>query len=63
MLFSKQKTTYQSDITLFLDELKKADPHLEEKQRAGRALLWDKPVRSLDEQRRAIDSTVTHESH
>ena len=63
MLFSKQKTTYQSEITLFLDELKKADPHLEEKQRAGRALLWDKPVRSLDEQRRTIDSTVTHGSH
>ncbi len=63
MLFSKQKTRYQSEFTLFLDELKKANPHMEQKQLAGRALLWDKAPRSLDEQQRAIDSTVTRESH
>jgi hypothetical protein len=63
MIFSKQKTTYQSEITLFLEDLKKADPGMEQRQRAGRALLWDKAPRSLDEQRRALESTVKHDSH
>jgi hypothetical protein len=35
---------YKSDITQFLDELKARNPRLEEEQRAGRALLWDRPV-------------------
>ena len=39
---------YMSDATLFLNKLKKEHPELEMQQRAGRALLWDKPVdRSL----------------
>ncbi|MET3106101.1 hypothetical protein AAKU67_000578 [Oxalobacteraceae bacterium GrIS 2.11] len=63
MLFSKQKTRYQSEITLFLEDLKKADPQLEQKQLAGRALLWDKAPVSLDTQRRILDSTVTSDSH
>lgn len=33
---------YKSDITLFIEELKRKDPKLEEKQRAGWHLLWDK---------------------
>ena len=63
MLFSKQKPNYQSEATLFLDELKKNDPHLEQKQLAGRALLWDKAPLSLDTQQRILDSTITKESH
>ena len=63
MLFSKQKTRYQSEITLFLDDLKKASPQLEQKQLAGRALLWDKAPRSLDEQHRTLESTVTRAPH
>ncbi len=43
MLFGK-KTTYVSEITQFIDELKTKNPKLEESQRAGRALLWDKQV-------------------
>ena len=35
---------YKSDITEFIDELKANKPTLEEEQRAGRALLWDKPI-------------------
>jgi hypothetical protein len=58
MLFSKQKTAYQSEITLFINELKKANPQIEQKQIAGRALLWDKTPINLDERRRALDSTV-----
>ncbi len=39
---------YMSDATLFINKLKADRPELEVQQRAGRALLWDKPVdRSL----------------
>jgi hypothetical protein len=41
---------YKSDITRFIDELKANKPTLEEEQRAGRALLWDKRLdRELQE--------------
>jgi hypothetical protein len=33
---------YKSDITNFHDDLKAKKPTLEDEQRAGRALLWDK---------------------
>ena len=35
---------YKSDISRFIDELKAENPELEEEQRAGRALLWDRPI-------------------
>jgi hypothetical protein len=35
---------YTSDVTSFIADLKKARPTLEAEQRAGRELLWDKPV-------------------
>ncbi|HEX5313280.1 DUF3460 family protein [Aquabacterium sp.] len=35
---------YKSDVTQFIDSLKQRDPQLEERQRQGRALLWDKPI-------------------
>ena len=35
---------YKSEITQFIDELKAKRPTLEQEQRAGRALLWDKPI-------------------
>ncbi|CAN5299478.1 DUF3460 family protein [soil metagenome] len=39
---------YTSEITDFIDDLKKKKPSLEAEQRAGRALLWDKQLdRSL----------------
>jgi hypothetical protein len=34
---------YTSDVTQFLDALKTAQPGLQDEQRRGRALLWDKP--------------------
>jgi len=34
---------YRSDVTDFIATLKQRDPQLEEKQRQGRNLLWDKP--------------------
>lgn len=33
---------YESDATQFIESLKKQDPKLEERQRQGRALLWDR---------------------
>ncbi len=39
-----RRPDYQSDITVFIDQLKAAKPTLEAEQRAGRALLWDKNV-------------------
>jgi hypothetical protein len=42
---------YISDHTRFIAELKRQNPRMEEGQRKGRALLWDKRV-DLDEQRR-----------
>lgn len=35
---------YQSDVTKFIEELKSKKPTLEAEQRAGRALLWDRPI-------------------
>lgn len=35
---------YTSDVTRFIDELKAAKPSLEDEQRAGRALLWDRRI-------------------
>lgn len=35
---------YKSEVTQFIDELKAKKPTLEAEQRAGRALLWDKPI-------------------
>jgi hypothetical protein len=35
---------YKSDVTSFIDELKAKRPTLEEEQRRGRALLWDKAI-------------------
>ncbi|MDO8769337.1 MAG: DUF3460 family protein [Burkholderiaceae bacterium] len=39
-----RRPDYQSDVTLFIDQLKKDKPSLEAEQRAGRALLWDKKL-------------------
>ena len=35
---------YRSDVTQFIEQLKAQRPTLEEEQRRGRALLWERPV-------------------
>lgn len=35
---------YKSDVTAFIEKLKADKPTLEDEQRAGRALLWDKRI-------------------
>jgi hypothetical protein len=39
-----RRPDYKSDVTQFIDQLKAERPDLEARQRAGRALLWDKQV-------------------
>ena len=39
-----RRPDYQSEATQFIDQLKASKPDLEARQRAGRALLWDKAV-------------------
>jgi len=48
---------YESDITRFLRELMQSKPHLEEEQRKGRAIWWDKP-QDPDTARRNQESRV-----
>ena len=35
---------YKSDVTQFIESLKQRAPQLEERQRQGRNLLWDKDI-------------------
>ena len=46
-----RRPDYHSEVTQFIEQLKAAKPDLEARQRAGRALLWDKHVdRSLQDE-------------
>ncbi|RZI41183.1 DUF3460 family protein [Herbaspirillum sp. HC18] len=63
MIFSKQQTTYVSDFTKFMDELKQKNPSLEEKQRAGRNILWDKAPIDLDARKRDQESRVKQQAY
>ena len=53
---------YTSDVTEFIDELKAKKPTLEEEQRAGRALLWDKRL-DRDEQAEFGDANVPQQPY
>lgn len=61
-LFTKH-TNYESDHTKFIKELKEKVPGMEERQLAGRALLWDKAPLSLDEQRRIAESRLRQQAY
>lgn len=63
MKFSNQYDQYESEFTKFLKELKHKNPDLEAKQLEGRALLWDKEPRQLDEQRRTLESTIKQQAY
>ena len=39
-----RRPDYQSDVTQFIEQLKTDSPDLEARQRAGRAIWWDKHV-------------------
>jgi len=53
---------YKSDTTSFIESLKAKKPSLEDEQRAGRALLWDKRV-DLDAQADNDDSRVSQQPY
>lgn len=63
MKLSKQKQGYQSELTEFLSTLKTTNPQLEASQRAGRALLWDKPTIDLETQDRLKASRVSQKPY
>ena len=39
-----RRPDYQSEISLFIDQLKAEKPTLEAEQREGRALFWDRKI-------------------
>ncbi|MDO8304425.1 DUF3460 family protein [Herminiimonas sp.] len=63
MKLSKQHSNYQSEITQFISALKEKNPHLEESQRAGRALLWDKSPIDLEQQARNQESSINQQAY
>jgi hypothetical protein len=63
MIFSKKHSMYESDHTKFIKELKDKTPGMDERQVAGRALLWDKEPTSLDEQERVKASRLRQNAY
>lgn len=63
MKFSKQFQRYESEATLFLKNLKQQNPAIEQSQREGRALLWDKEPLDLDTQERNKASRVRQQAY
>jgi hypothetical protein len=53
---------YKSDVTQFIDSLKQRDPQMEERQRQGRALLWDKAI-DRDAQQDFRDAQVAQQPY
>jgi Protein of unknown function (DUF3460) len=53
---------YASDATLFIDQLKADHPELEQAQRDGRALLWDKQI-DRDFQIKAVQAQVPQQPY
>lgn len=54
---------YESEITKFIHELRQKKPGLEERQRQGRALLWDKKPINLDERQRQLAARVPQQPY
>jgi hypothetical protein len=48
---------YESDITRFIKALREQRPHLEQAQKDGRAIWWDKP-QDVDTTRRNRESKI-----
>lgn len=63
MKLSKQFQLYESDHTQFIKALKEKNSGIEQGQREGRALLWDKPPVSLSEQQRQMESAIKQQAY
>jgi len=57
-----RRADYTSEATQFINQLKVNKPTLEAEQRAGRALLWDKNLKST-EQADFLDATVAQQPY
>ena len=57
-----RRPDYTSEATQFIEQLKADKPTLEAEQRAGRALLWDKNLKS-GEQADFLDATVAQQPY
>lgn len=55
-------TSYQSDITLFLNKLKQENPQIEAGQREGRARLWDKNI-DLEQKEAFLEAEVAQKPY
>ncbi len=53
---------YTSDVTQFIEQLKTKRPSLEEEQRRGRALLWDRAI-DRDAQAEWDDAAVAQQPY
>lgn len=63
MFFSRLFTSYESEATRFITELKQKHPQLEEQQRAGRSLLWDRAPLDLETTARDRESRVRQQPY
>jgi hypothetical protein len=63
MILPPKFQSYESEASQFISQLKKKNPQLEESQRAGRALLWDKEPIDLDQRKRADESRVQQQAY
>jgi hypothetical protein len=54
---------YESDITLFLKQMKADKPDLEAEQRRGRAIWWDAPPLDLDRRKQDLESRVPQQAY
>lgn len=63
MILPPKFKKYESEASQFINELKTKNPTLEESQRAGRALLWDKAPIDLDWKRRNDESRLKQKAY
>jgi hypothetical protein len=56
------RPNYTSEITQFLEKYKKEHPGLEERQREGRALLWDKRI-DRDQTKADLESRIPQQGY
>jgi hypothetical protein len=63
MKLTNQHQMYESDHTKFIKQLKAANPAIEQGQKEGRALLWDKAPITLTEQDRTKESRVKQQAY
>lgn len=54
---------YESEHTRFMREWMEKHPEEQETQKTGRALWWDRGVRTLDEQARLADAKVPQKAY